>query len=412
MKKWPVILSLIITYFIFAILLNSVGTVILQVIQHYSVSKQDAGILEGFKDLPIAFVSCFVASFLPRLGYKTAIQLGLLLVALACFSMPLLPGFLTTKILFLILGASFALVKVSVYATIGAMTETSKQHASLLNMIEGFFMVGVLLGNWLFSLFVDETAQNAQWLQVYWLLGCLCLANVILIQHIQLSTTRPEPAPTSSNTLFKNITPMIQLMLHSFVIIFVLSAFMYVLIEQSVSTWLPTFNHEILKYNRSTSIQAASIFAGSLAVGRLLAGILLRQIQWIVLVKFCIISMGLLILFILPMTQNAAPDAAAHLSWLNNLPIALLMLPMLGLFMAPIYPAINSAILSALPHTQHAPMTGLIIVFSAIGGTTGSLITGHLFAYLGGQQAFMLLLIPMTILFFTTKRFYALSNHA
>ena len=65
MKDWRIKFSLILTYFVFAILLNSVGTVILQVINTYDVTKAGAAILEGFKDLPIAIVSFVVASFCP-----------------------------------------------------------------------------------------------------------------------------------------------------------------------------------------------------------------------------------------------------------------------------------------------------------------------------------------------------------
>jgi hypothetical protein len=37
-------------------------------------------------------------------------------------------------------------------------------------------------------------------------------------------------------------------------------------------------------------------------------------------------------------------------------------------------------------------------VFSALGGTTGSIITGHVFDAYGGQTAFYFSLIPITIL--------------
>ena len=67
--------------------------------------------------------------------------------------------------------------------------------------------------------------------------------------------------------------------------------------------------------------------------------------------------------------------------------------------MAPIYPAINSVILSSLPRERHAAMAGLIVVFSALGGTTGSFITGRTFAALGGQTAFYLSLAPMAAIF-------------
>ena len=43
-------------------------------------------------------------------------------------------------------------------------------------------------------------------------------------------------------------------------------------------------------------------------------------------------------------------------------------------------------------------MTGLIVIFSAIGGTLGSRMIGYLFKNLGADQAFYYTLIPMTVL--------------
>jgi cbb3-type cytochrome oxidase subunit 3 len=43
-------------------------------------------------------------------------------------------------------------------------------------------------------------------------------------------------------------------------------------------------------------------------------------------------------------------------------------------------------------------MVGLIVVFSALGGTTGSLIVGRTFSAFGGTTAFYLLLVPICLL--------------
>jgi uncharacterized membrane protein YsdA (DUF1294 family) len=43
-------------------------------------------------------------------------------------------------------------------------------------------------------------------------------------------------------------------------------------------------------------------------------------------------------------------------------------------------------------------MTGLIVVFSALGGTTGSIITGALFEHFDGATAFYCSLIPIAII--------------
>jgi hypothetical protein len=78
--------------------------------------------------------------------------------------------------------------------------------------------------------------------------------------------------------------------------------------------------------------------------------------------------------------------------------------PVFPLLLAPIYPAINSAMLSALPQRQHAAMTGLIVVFSALGGTLGSFVTGRLFVAFDGTTAFGLLLVPVTALAISLAR--------
>ena len=43
-------------------------------------------------------------------------------------------------------------------------------------------------------------------------------------------------------------------------------------------------------------------------------------------------------------------------------------------------------------------MSGLIIIFSALGGTIGSRVVGELFESVGGANAFYFLLIPMLFL--------------
>ena len=55
-------------------------------------------------------------------------------------------------------------------------------------------------------------------------------------------------------------------------------------------------------------------------------------------------------------------------------------------------------------------MSGLIIVFSAVGGTAGSLITGKIFDLYNGQTAFYFTLVPITILIISLFVFNRLHN--
>lgn len=393
MNNQRILLSLFAIYLVFAILLNSVGTVILQVINSYGVSKSAASVLEGFKDLPIGIVSFLVASQLPRFGFKKAMLTGLGIVTVACLCMPLLPGFWTTKLLFLSVGVSFALVKVAVYSSIGLLARDRKEHVGMVNTLEGVFMLGVLGGYWLFSAFIDSVdPTSTAWLNVYWVLAGICALAFALLWATEMDESGARVEGESPRREF---FAMLRLVTKPLVCIYVISAFVYVLIEQGIGTWLPTFNNEILKLPAAMSVQATSIFAAGLAIGRLGAGAIMRRMHWYSVLNSCLLAMAALVVLTLPLADNVQSNP--DVNWLNA-PVAAFILPMIGLFMAPIYPAINSVMLSSLPKHQHSAMTGLLVIFSALGGTTGSLITGTVFEAFDGRFAFYLSLVPIGVI--------------
>jgi FHS family glucose/mannose:H+ symporter-like MFS transporter len=394
MNNWQIKSSLFLNYFVFAILLNSVGTVILQVQNNYGVSPGEASVLEGFKDLSIALVSFLLSSFITRWGYKNAMLAALALVTVACFLVPLSPGFWSTKLLFAAVGSSFALIKMSVYGTIGLVTKNEKEHISLMSFIESFFMVGIFAGYFLFSAFVDDSnLQSTNWLNIYYLLGGISLAAFVLLFSASLDESASKAE--TPNSLTDEFIQMFRLAAVPLVMVFVLCAFFYVLIEQSIMSWLPTYNQEVLHLPTSLSIQMASILAGSTALGRFLAGFVLQKFEWHKVLSACLLLAAGLVLIAIPLASNLGGEAIT--GW-GTAPLAAFVFPLIGLFLAPIYPAINSRILSSLPKQKHGIMSGLIIVFSALGGTTGSIITGNIFGKLGGQTAFYFSLIPIGVL--------------
>lgn len=400
MHRLRIVVAIVLAYMVFAVLMNSVGAVILQSILSFGVSKAQASTLEGFKDIPVALASFFLASLMPRLGYRRGMMLGLGLVALACMMMATFGSFWTVRALFVVIGASFGMVKVAVYSSIGLLTHDRQSHAALTNFIEGLFMVGVLSGYWLFGAFIDDgDPASLRWLDVYWVLAGMCVVVILLLAGSRLDESGSR---VPGERVAEGFSRMARLALKPIVLVFVLSALLYVLIEQSIGTWLPTFNKQVLKLPNAMSVQIASIFAASLAIGRLSAGLLLRLLPWHVLLNLCVLAMGALVLLTLPLAEGMQEGQVT--GW-STAPLAAWLFPLIGLFMAPIYPAINSVMLSALPRPQHAAMTGLIVIASALGGTTGSMITGLVFGSLGGQTAFYLSLLPMTAILFTLYLF-------
>lgn len=399
MKHTAVKLSLYLNYFVFAILLNSVGIVILKSLNNYGVDETAASILEAFKDLPIAIVSFAVASFLPRIGYKKSMLIGLAMVTVACIAMYYGNSFDTAKILFATVGAAFALIKVSVYATIGLVTDSTKAHNSLMSSVEGVFMFGIALAYYLFPAFNTETDPDA-WLNVYWLLAALSALSFVMLFFTKFEKEPQIPG----EDIGQDFLEMFKLLGRLLIIVFVISAFLFVMIEQGIMTWLPTFNERVLGLTENLAIMMASILAISLGIGRLVAGALTRKINWIYVLSACTIIAMLLVIFVLPKLLSLEVQ---EINGLGDIPLLGFAFPIIGLFIAPIYPLLNSVVLSALPKKVHSPMTGLIVIFSALGGTVGSRIIGFLFREVGAQKAFYFTLIPMTVLlicFFILKK--------
>lgn len=397
MSRTRILIALALIYMLFAVLLNSVGTVILQSIATFGIDKPRASLLEACKDLTIAASSLIVASWLPAVGYKRAMLLSLAIVAAACLLMPLFPSFHTTEILFVCVGLSFAMTKVAVYSCIGLLTTGKAEHSRLTNLLEGLFMVGVLLGGWLFSAFIDPGKPgDPQWFRVYWLLAALAVTVMGLLGSARLDESAARTAENKS--VAKSFLGMISMLGRPLVYCFLSSAFLYVLIEQSFGTWLPTFNREVLMLPNTMSIQLASILAGATAIGRISAGFALRRVHWYLLLNGCVLAMGLLVILTLPLAAKVS--AQPGVGWFNA-PVAAYVIPLIGLLMAPIYPIINSVALSSLPKPLHAAMTGLIVVFSALGGTLGSRITAIVFSRFDGIHAFYFSLLPMALLLMT-----------
>jgi fucose permease len=222
-------------------------------------------------------------------------------------------------------------------------------------------MGGVLAGAWIFGWFIDA----GDWLRVYWLLAAVCALAAIAWLGVRLdeSVVAHDGAGATVTAGWKAMLALAALPATAAVLA---ALFLYVLVEQGVGTWLPTFNREILHLPAAMSVQMSSLFVASLALGRLASGVLLRRIDWLPVLLACLAALALLVVAALPLAEGVRPRAG--IGWA-----------------------------SALPQQRHAAMIGLIVIFSALGGTIGSFLVGLLFQTLPGTTAFYLLLLPITL---------------
>jgi fucose permease len=132
-----------------------------------------------------------------------------------------------------------------------------------------------------------------------------------------------------------------------------------------------------------------------------------KHIAWLWILLGCIVGAMMMLIFVLPQTVALQ---TGPINAFTDIPFLGFAFPLVGLFIAPIYPLLNSAVLTALPKKLHSPMTGLIIVFSAVGGTLGSRAIGYLFKNVGADSAFSYVLIPLGILMLTLFILYRMTR--
>lgn len=250
-------------------------------------------------------------------------------------------------------------------------------------------MLGTLSGFWLFGQFVAMEGSN--WLNAFWVIGGLATIAFLLLASTPLDESG---SILKESHLYDDFLEMLKLYGDALVLIFIVSIFLYVFIEQGINNWLPTFNNKVLHISAAMSIEMASILSASIALGRLAAGFILKRLSWYWLLLSCLIGAILMVALVLPLEHT--PTHVIH-SWKDISAVAFLF-PLIGFFLAPIYPTLCSTILSTLPKYRHSAMMSLIMVFSAVGGTVGSKMVGWTFGLVGGRHALGITLIPLIVL--------------
>ncbi len=402
MSKMKIKISLFLSYFVLAILLNTVGIVIAQVIEDYNVSRLTAGTLEAFKDLSIMVVSFLLASFVPKFGYRKTLIYGLIAITFGCMLIASITEYWSVPVLYMITGASFALMKVSVYSTVGLITKSQREHTGFMNTLEGVFMTGSLIGPLIFSVMISVS----HWNNTYWVIAVLSVLSLILMLFTEIDESQVKEE-TEKEPKGSSFIKMFTLLKYPMIWVFMICAFLYVMIEQSFGTWLPTFNREIFKLSQAQSASFLSIYAGSIALSRFLAGYLSKYFSWLKIQLFYLVGAFLLTFLILIQTIDLTATEPSY--WYQAPPMAFVF-SMVGFFLGPIYPTICSIVLSKLEKSKHSSMTGLIIVFSALGGTSGSMIIGLFSHNFSVHNAFFFPLIPIVLLAFMLIPYKKLSD--
>ncbi|OYY89925.1 MAG: MFS transporter [Sphingomonas sp. 28-66-16] len=350
----------------FAMTTDSVGTVIPQVIREFRLGLTAGGSFQ-YATMSGIGISAIALGFLAdRIGRKATILIGLLMFGgssalfAAGHSFPL---FVT---LLFVAGLGIGVFKAGALALIGDLSRSTDEHARTMNLIEGFFGIGAIIGPAIVAYMLNT---GASWKWVYLIAAMLCASLVLgaaLARFPQPIVTRAEPARASEAIRMAG-DPAARF--------FGTALMLYVGAEAAIYVWAPTYLAGYKGAWTGLAAYVVSIFFVLRALGRFLGVWLLSRFEWPTVLLSCSAGMTLLL----------------WIAVLGGREVAIFALPATGLFMSVLYPTINSTGISCYDKGRHGAIAGLLLFFTCVSAVFAPMAMGALGDSLG-DSAYSLVL--------------------
>ncbi|REC44070.1 MFS transporter [Chryseobacterium pennipullorum] len=383
-------LPLKLTFLIFSMVLNCMGLIILQ-LSEAKITYSELGLLESFKDLPIAFISLFAVGLINKTGTKKALISALAIVGFCCCLLPFIAHFWFYKVWFAIIGACFAIGKICVFGIIRNNISDEKSLAKTMSNVEASFMIGIFVVNTGFGWLISSRYSEF-WKFGFLMIAALSAVTIFLLSKADLSESRPLENKNIFSELSGFATPAVALFLG--VIFFI------VFVEQGFNSWLPSFYKNHLKVNSFFALQATSFLAIFSYVGRTVTANIIRRFPLRGYYMTCMLFIVALLAAILGIQYFESADSR----------LILFLFPMVGFFLSPLYPVINSKMIAQVDKEKVNLFTSLIVIFSSLGSSVSSIIMAVLF----GNQLLtfyplyilssVILLFVMSLIYFSVSK--------
>jgi len=349
-------------FMMFAMTTDSVGVIIPEVIKAFHLSMTAGGAFHYASMSAIAFAAITLGFLADLIGRKKTIIFGLVLFALNSYLFSVANSFSVFVLLLVISGAAIGIFKTGALALIGDISHSTQEHTSTMNLVEGFFGVGAIIGP---AIVARLLAGGVSWKWLYVIAGTICIVLIITASLVRYPRTMKEPTERI------NLARTFHLSKSPFALGFSLACFLYVSVECAVYVWLPTYIEGHKPSSLFMATYVVSIFFILRAAGRFLGAWVIERWRWTtVLVVF---SGAILICFLGAMFGGA--DATVYLLALS------------GLFMSVIYPTLNSKGISCFPKAEHGAVAGVILFFTCAGAALGPLAMGAVSDMFGGLRA-------------------------
>jgi fucose permease len=361
-------------FMMFAMTTDSVGVIIPEVIKEFHLSMTVGGAFHYAAMSGIAFAGFFLGYLADKIGRKKSIILGLVLFALNSYLFSVGRSFAFFVVLLVISGVAIGIFKTGALALIGDISQSTVEHTATMNTVEGFFAVGAIIGP---AIVAHLLAGGTSWKWLYVIAGTICLLLIVTASFVKY----PQTAGSSESVDLKRT---LQMMKNPYALGFSGAIFLYVTVESAVYVWMPTLLAGYQGRFIWVATYAISIFFVLRAAGRFIGSWVLARLNWATVVT--IFSLAILLCF--------------GISMLAGVRVAILLLPLSGLFMSVLYPTLNSKGISCFRKPEHGAVSGVILFFTCVAAVLGPLAMGVVSDHFGDPKyGFVLATVFAALLF-------------
>jgi len=346
-------------FMMFAMTTDSVGVIIPQIVAQYGLSVAAAGAFHYATMSAIAGAAILCGFLADRIGPKRTILLGLGLFSLTSFLFILGNSFLYFLCLLLVSGAAIGIFKTGALALIGNLCSDNREHTTTMNLVEGFFGVGAIIGP---AIVASLIRNEVSWKWLYAIAGSLCVVLILIAVCVRY----PQSAPSADEPV--NLRRTLRMMSNPFAVGFGTAIGLYVAVEASVYVWGPLYLASYRGEWLLLASYAIAIFFALRAAARFAGAWLLARFDW-----SAVVALMTLAIFLCLIASVA-----------GGVRVAIVSLPLSGLFMAVIYPTLNSKAISCFRKSEHGAVAGVLLFFTCAGAVLGPLIMGAAIDLLGG----------------------------
>ena len=350
-------------FFMFAMTTDSVGVIIPQVIAEFGLNLTAAGALHYGSMSAIALAGLGLGFLPDRLGRKRTVLLGLGIFAAMAFLFPSAQSFTALLVVMMVSGAAIGIFKTGALALVGDISPTPGAHTSTMNLVEGFFGVGAIVGPLLVTQLADA---GVSWRWLYVIAGGMCLLLIGLALGVRYpdAARHGQSAPGAQRTQGGTLG----MLRNPYALGFGLAAFAYVAVECAIVVWMPTLLGGYRGPAQLLARYCVPAFFLLRALGRFAGAWLLERLEWSLALALC--SAAILLCFVGTLAGGTA--AGVYL------------LPAAGIFTSILYPTINSKGIGCFAPCDHGRVAGVILFFTCASAALGPLAMGAVSDLFGG----------------------------